>query len=222
MNEQHSSKAVERFVFFSDAVFAFALTLLAVEVKLPAHEKHLGLAQLLESLHGAVPSFICYVISFWVVAALWKRHHRLFEHVRNYDDGLIRLNFVLLFCVSLTPFSIELITAAPGVPLTITSYCGLLAAIGFASFALWWKLQKTPGLVADRLVGRAFWVQSASELTMPVLSVAMAIAAYQSPENFSWLAATLGIGAAVVKRMIRRWVANGEKAALSSSRAAAE
>lgn len=118
----HSKKALDRFVFFSDAVFAFALTLLAVELKLPPHPGPLTSATLLEALVASRGTAVCYVLGFVIVASLWTRHHRLFEHVEDYDSGLVTLNFILLFFITLIPFAIELVSASISSPLALAIY----------------------------------------------------------------------------------------------------
>lgn len=145
--QQHSSKAVERFIFFSDAVFAFALTLLASKLQVPDHAKLTSDAAVLHVLAKMAPGFFAYAVGFFYVATLWVRHHRLFESLQNYDRRLITLNFILLFCVSAVPFSIDLFLAGPPIMSTLEIYLGLLGVNGLAFFAVWIYTRSKPGLL---------------------------------------------------------------------------
>jgi len=105
-NELKKEFQLERMILFSDAVFAIAITLLAIEIKIPdiAHDlvsDHL-LAQKLAQL---VPKFIGFFISFMVIAIYWVVHHRMFGYVINYDQRLLWLNMFFLLAVVLMPFS---------------------------------------------------------------------------------------------------------------------
>src|SRR6476660_7011566 len=86
------SVELERIIFFSDAVFAIAITLLVLELRMP--ERLAGDAdhQLAVGLLNLIPKFMSYAISFWLIGLYWWVHHRLFRHIRRWDDGLIWLN----------------------------------------------------------------------------------------------------------------------------------
>jgi len=125
----------DRVVFFSDAVFAIAITLLVIEIKVPTHENlhALGTAQALKKL---TPLFIGYVISFLVCALFWRSHLQLGQHVKEFSVGLIWLNIFLLLFVALMPFSTALYSEHFGDNIAFAWYCCNLAAIGFMNFAM--------------------------------------------------------------------------------------
>lgn len=105
-NELKKEFQLERMILFSDAVFAIAITLLAIEIKVPevAHEvvsDHL-LAQKLAELF---PKFIGFFISFMVIGIYWIVHHRMFGYVINYNQRLLWLNLFFMLAVVLMPFS---------------------------------------------------------------------------------------------------------------------
>lgn len=76
--EQRSERGteVERIVFFSDAVFAIAITLLVLEIRVP---DGLPPARLAEALGRMWPKFLSYLISFSVTGGYWRAHHRIFR-----------------------------------------------------------------------------------------------------------------------------------------------
>src|SRR5260221_6007582 len=104
------SVELERVVFFSDAVFAIAITLLVLELRMPErlaepapdHQLAVGLLHL-------IPKFLSYAISFWLIGLYWWVHHRLFRHIRRWDEGLIWLNLHFLFLVAVLPFPVALV-----------------------------------------------------------------------------------------------------------------
>jgi uncharacterized membrane protein len=108
-NLHHPSKKefqVERLIFFSDAVFAIAITLLIIEIKVPELEQ--GDASERGFFHAMVsliPKFLGFVISFFIIGLYWFIHHRMFGYVTNYNGKLIWLNLVFLFSIVLMPFS---------------------------------------------------------------------------------------------------------------------
>ena len=96
--------AFERIVFFSDAVFAIAVTLLAVDIRLP---EIIGASRgdeaLYALLHGFLPRVGFYMLSFVVIASYWMAHHRHFRYIRRYDQRLLMLNTLFLLCVAFIP-----------------------------------------------------------------------------------------------------------------------
>jgi len=81
---------LERMILFSDAVFAIAITLLVIEIKIPDKEflkEHADLSDrtLLHSLSQLVPKFTGFLISFSLIGLYWSIHHRLFGFVTNYN-----------------------------------------------------------------------------------------------------------------------------------------
>jgi uncharacterized membrane protein len=85
---------------FSDGVFAIAVTLLILEVKVPAA----GSGQLGKQLLQQWPSYVAFVLSFAFIGIMWINHHRLFNHIRRADDGLLIWNLLLLLGVTAVPF----------------------------------------------------------------------------------------------------------------------
>jgi uncharacterized membrane protein len=101
-NELRREFQLERLILFSDAVFAIAITLLVIEIKIPDKEylkEHGGLSDktLLHALDELVPKFIGYLISFCLIGLYWSIHHRMFGFVTNYDRKLLFLTFFSFF-----------------------------------------------------------------------------------------------------------------------------
>lgn len=124
---------LERLIMLSDGVFAIAMTLLALEIRIPEHwdRTFVGL------INGMWRELFAYVISVLVVAVYWASHRRTFQRFRRSDGGLTAINFLILGLVTLLPFGSRMIAEAGphGDPYVI--YLGLITAIGFANAMLW-------------------------------------------------------------------------------------
>ncbi|MBK7916581.1 MAG: DUF1211 domain-containing protein [Chloroflexi bacterium] len=91
-------------LFFSDAVFAIAITLLALEIRLPPLPETATNVQLLAALGALWPRYLSYIISFLAIGMMWLSHHRAFRHVHRYSDRLILLNILFLLLIGFLPF----------------------------------------------------------------------------------------------------------------------
>jgi uncharacterized membrane protein len=128
-----AAAALERLVFFSDAVFAIAMTLLVLNIPHPAPGQNV--AAFLTTQDG---KFVAFFISFWVIALFWMGHHRLFRFVREYDHGLIMLNLALLFCVAFLPYPSAILGDHPTDVGATVFYAAAISVTGFASASLTW------------------------------------------------------------------------------------
>jgi uncharacterized membrane protein len=88
-----------RLEFFSDAVFAIAITLLVLEIKIPRPED-----SLVPMLLRQWPSYAAFLLSFVCIGVMWINHHRLFMLIKRANDTLRLLNLLLLLGVSAVPF----------------------------------------------------------------------------------------------------------------------
>lgn len=94
---------IERLVFFSDAVFAIAITLLVIELSVPADLT--TDAELRAALAALGPNLFSFFLTFAVTALWWLSHHRLMRVLEHPHGALVVLNFVLLGAVAFLPFA---------------------------------------------------------------------------------------------------------------------
>lgn len=104
-------KETARIEAFSDGVFAIAITLLILEIKVPGPSADLRL-QLLKQW----PSFVAFIISFAFIGIMWINHHRLFTHIRRSNNPLMILNLLLLLGVSAVPYPTAVLAQHLGQP----------------------------------------------------------------------------------------------------------
>lgn len=102
---QSTGLSKHRIEALTDGIYAVAMTLLVIELKLPAHELIHSQADLINAVGHLIPKFIAWIISFLVLSLFWLGHHRMFQIVRHVDGKLVGLNLVQLGFVSLMPFS---------------------------------------------------------------------------------------------------------------------
>jgi uncharacterized membrane protein len=98
--------ASERAIFFSDAVVAIAITLLALALPVPHGDTN---REILRSMYADRNAYIAFLISFIVVGGHWRWHHRIFKYVARFDEQLLRLNMIWLLMVVVTPFAARLL-----------------------------------------------------------------------------------------------------------------
>jgi uncharacterized membrane protein len=85
---------------FSDGVFAIAITLLVLDIKLePSAFDHLA-----HSLLDEWPAYLAYLTSFLTVGSVWIAHHNLFTRLKDVDGALLRINMLLLMAAGFLPF----------------------------------------------------------------------------------------------------------------------
>jgi uncharacterized membrane protein len=118
---------------FSDGVFAIAVTLLVLNIKIPdAHT--LNSAGLNRALLAMVPHVLTFVFTFLVIGVFWVGHHRIFTFVRILDTGLLWLNIFYLMFVAVLPFPAAILSENPFLPTSIILYCvslGIIASMHF-------------------------------------------------------------------------------------------
>ncbi|NUR72000.1 MAG: DUF1211 domain-containing protein [Hamadaea sp.] len=105
-----SGHGLERVIFFSDAVIAIALTLLAIELPVPSGEDWV------HQLGEESSDYVAFLISFAVIATLWFNHHRMFQQIARLTYGMIWLNIVGLFAIVLMPFATKVLTGLGDYP----------------------------------------------------------------------------------------------------------
>ena len=128
--------SLDRLVFFSDAVFAIAITLLVIDLRVPEHLTSWDNAGLTRALAGVTAQMIGFVISFVVIGVFWASHHRSFGLLACSDERLLRLNLAFLFTIVLMPFPTALMSRYQ--PLAIAQQ--IYAATLFAAVVLQLRL----------------------------------------------------------------------------------
>lgn len=126
-------EGTDRIQFFSDAVFAIAMTLLVLEIRLPENAD--------DDLTGALlelwPFYLAYVLSFVITALNWVTHHRKFRYITRFDNRLIRINLLLLLIVAFVPFPTSVMAEHGNQTAAIVLYAGTVASLSLVQLWIW-------------------------------------------------------------------------------------
>ncbi len=173
-NELKKEFQLERLILFSDAVFAIAITLLVIEIKIPEiHEKPVTDNAVLHKLRELIPKFAGFLVSFFLIGQYWIVHHRMFSFVINFTDRLIWLNILFLFAIALMPFSTGFYSeyVLRGVVTPVIFYTANIALLGLANFLMWRYLSNKKNNLTENLTPALAKYFSLRALTVPVIFV---------------------------------------------------
>lgn len=146
---QGPGHALERMIFFSDAVFAIAITLLVIEIHVPEVPVHTDRAFILALLPLAA-SFMGFFISFFVIGAFWAGHHRAFDCARHWDPRLFGPNLILLSTIAALPFFTAFASHYWLMRVPTALYCAWLLVIALCNIRLQ-RLVTAPPVVGSQV-----------------------------------------------------------------------
>jgi uncharacterized membrane protein len=175
--------AFERLIFFSDAVFAIAITLLALNIRLPALPSNSAMAtdtDLLNQLLALGPKYYSFGISFLAIGLYWIGHHRMFQYIARYDTILVVLNLLLLLCVAFIPFPSSVIGDYNNRTATVF-YALTLALTGLLSGGMWLYASTGGRLLLYELDRDSFRQSQVRSFLAPTLFLLSAAVALWSP-----------------------------------------
>jgi uncharacterized membrane protein len=147
MRTSDGGRAVERLGFFSDAVFAVVLALLAIHISIPP--TYVASGALHDAIGDAIPELVGFGISFATIGVLWVDHHRLFDYLRRRDEGLLWANLAFLLCVGFLAYPAGLFIKHTGAPVAVLLFIGSLVITALVSALVWRYASGAPGLVDD-------------------------------------------------------------------------
>ncbi|MGI8580659.1 MAG: TMEM175 family protein [Chitinophagaceae bacterium] len=169
---------LERMILFSDAVFAIAITLLVIEIKVPEIARELVTEhRLAQSLAHMIPKFVGFIISFMIIWLYWTVHHRMFGFVVNYNQRLLWLNLIFLLAVVLMPFSTafwsEYISLLLNSPMIM--YVSNICFLGFMNFFLWRYISNPKNKLTAGLSKPVAAYFSFRAIMIPIIFLVMAL-----------------------------------------------
>lgn len=119
----------DRVLFFTDAVFAIAITLLAIELKVP------------RTVHGSLridtTGLVSFGISFVVIGLFWLGHHGIFRYIVAFDRPLISINLFFLGTIALLPYPTKLLEVGTSGSADVVFYAACVAAAGLGECVIW-------------------------------------------------------------------------------------
>jgi len=179
---EHAGRGLgfDRLVFFSDAVFAIAITLLVLDLKPP-----LGPGRAFR-LAPVLPNLVGFGLSFYVIGRYWLAHHHLFEAIHAYDRRLLTTNLVFLAFIAFLPFPTSVVALGSAESGAVIFYTLSLAAVGLLMIALA-LVARRPALMRPGQT-RGGTVQLVCSMTpAPATFLLSAAVAIDRPRTALWL-----------------------------------
>lgn len=202
-NELKKEFQLERLILFSDAVFAIAITLLVIEIKVPEIPKlEVTDGKLLHALAELIPKFFGFIISFMFIGIYWTVHHRMFGFVVNYTAKLLRLNLLFLFAVALMPFSTAFYSefVLRHVITPVIFYTGNIIILGVFNLLMWRHISNPKNKLSEGLSRNDAKYYSFRAIIVPIMFTLFAFVYLVNPAVASWLP----VFVPVVMRLIKK------------------
>lgn len=154
-NTPEKSYDLERLIFFSDGVFAIAITLLTIELRPPA-----GWDGSLQGLvNGLQHKVLYYAISFVAIGAFWMAHRLVFRYVQKFSETSSWLNILFLLLIGLVPLTNAILMEAAANSLAaVEVYIGLIVLLSLVLGLQWIFVSLLANLVDPRVTAPFKWV----------------------------------------------------------------
>jgi uncharacterized membrane protein len=154
---QIANRSLERIAALSDGLFAIAMTLIVLEIQVPATAGIHSDADLLDALRALAPRFLTYLLSFMTLGIFWNGQQTQLSYLSRGNRDLSWLSLLFLAMVALFPFTTSLLADFFQLRLALALYWLDIVVCGFALLAIWTYVERA-GLVRDDVppeVGRA-------------------------------------------------------------------
>ena len=142
---------VEHVISFSDAVFAFAITLMALSIDIPDLPSNLTQAELLDKLYDLFPQFESYIISFAVIALFWVSYHQVFNHIKGSHIVMVYLNLLFLLLITLLSLSTSLVINYGDYHIPYVIYSFIVILTSSLLTLIWWHATNDKLLIDKNL-----------------------------------------------------------------------
>jgi len=197
---EYSWLTTRRIVALTDGIFAFAMTLLILNLEVPPLVEGESVDGLVSFLITLWPRFFDYLLSFILLASFWIVHHRQFHFIKRADGGLLWINIYTLIFVCLIPFSTSVASEYGNLWVAEVVFEANLLMVGLLFYLNWWYVTKKK-LLIDGVALRDIVIGMKKNLVIPILSVVAIILAFIMPSRstavylaipfvFSWIVRT--------------------------------
>jgi uncharacterized membrane protein len=181
---------LERTVALSDGVFAFAITLLVLDLVVPDLARGASTQEIMLALLQEQQMFVNYFVSFLVIGLWWTVHRGNFSRIKGSDFILGWLNLFFLLWIAVTPFFTKLLDIYGNIQFIVMLYAIVQAAAGGFMTLIWWYASRNHRLIAknlkDSTVRHVLRTNSAAPAVF-LLSVGLSFIIPPSTVRYSWL-----------------------------------
>jgi uncharacterized membrane protein len=129
---------LDHVISFSDAVFAFAITLMALTIDIPGLSSNLTEPQLVEMLFDMSSQIESYVLSFFIIAMFWVSYHQVFNHIKDSYLSMVYLNLLFLLLITLLSISTSLVITFDSYNIAYLIYYGVVIVASTLLVIIWW------------------------------------------------------------------------------------
>lgn len=146
--------STSRFEAFSDGVFAIAMTLLVVDLKMPELAQSTP-SEAASKLLAIWPQALSFITSFSVIGVIWLNHHTLFHFLKRVDRAILILNLALLLCVAFIPYATSVMSHYAHFQ-SVVVFFGLVLALTGAVYNVLWFYIVRQFIIPERLLPRDY------------------------------------------------------------------
>lgn len=182
-----SEHRIDRTLAISDGVFAFAITLLVLDLTVPTLTGASS-ADLWNALSSEYLHFFSYALSFLIAGIWWNAHHRNYGHIRRSNSTLRWLNLLFLLWIALLPFFTKVLNQYSTVPLGVILYAIDQAAAGIFLSVSWVYASRNHRLIDKNLKASTIRYGTIRNLIAPIIFIASMSLALVNPvaATLSW------------------------------------
>jgi uncharacterized membrane protein len=143
----------DRIIGLSDGVFAFAMTLMVLQLDVPSPAS-VATSDVAHQVLKQWPSFVAYALSFFMVANYWIVHHRIFRRIKAHDARLLWLNILCLFTISFLPFPTDVMGEYGETAFATSFYALSMATTSLILTLITWYASRDRRLVRQEVTPR--------------------------------------------------------------------
>ena len=192
--------AYDRLIMLSDGVFAIAMTLAALDLRLPEHWSG-TVAQFWSEM--TVP-ILSYAISFWVIAGYWTAHRRMLARMTRVDGPFTVLALILLGWVAVVPGATQLLNRSGLNSFATAAYAGVIIGVGVTQLAAWGYAAFVAGLVSPEVAPRTRLAMLLGLAVAPLLFLYVAVAGFPHTRGPALAFSAVFVGVMGARRLLLR------------------
>lgn len=180
---------LDHVISFSDAIFAFSITFMALSIQIPKLSSNLTQLELINKILHLRPQFEIYAISFLIIGVYWISYHLIFNYIRASHSVLIWVNLAFLFFITLISFATSLETVYPLYHIVFLLYAAIITITGLLLAVIWLHASKDRLLIDKNMNPLHIKVVSLQVIVPPLIfasSIAISFVDIQIAQYF-WI-----------------------------------
>ena len=177
-----SGLSIERVETLVDGIFAIAMTLLVLNLSVPAFSEAEAVQKLPKILLADLNKLFCYCLSFLLLGNFWITHHRMSVRIKKASMPYVWINIFLLMFIALVPFTTSLASDYSSLRITNWIFQGNLLIISLIFSSMWQHAAKERQLLKESVSDEVIELAKRRRWVMPGLSVTAMLVAFVAPD----------------------------------------